>query len=131
MNYAGSQVPAEALVREIETAGGRAHAARADVADPVAVARMFDAAETAFGGIDVLVNNAGIMKLAKLADSDDALFDSQVSVNLKGTFNALREGARRLRNGGDASVNFSHERRRAAAGDLRRLCRHEGGGSKQ
>ncbi len=106
VNYAGSQAPAEALVRKIEAAGGRALAAQADVADPGAVGRMFDAAETAFGGIDVLVNNAGIMKLAPLADSDDALFDSQVAVNLKGTFNALREAARRLRNGGHI-VNFS------------------------
>ncbi len=54
------------------------------MADPAAVARMFDAAEAAFGGVDVLVNNAGIMKLAKLADSDDALFDSQIAINLKG-----------------------------------------------
>jgi len=106
VNYAGSQAPAEALVRKIEAAGGRALAAQADVADPGAVARMFDAAETAFGGVDVLVNNAGIMKLAPLADSDDALFNSQVAVNLKGTFNALREAARRLRNGGRI-VNFS------------------------
>ncbi len=67
---------------------------------------MFDAADAAFGGVDVLVNNAGIMKLAPLADSDDALFDSQIAVNLKGTFNALREASRRLRNGGRI-VNFS------------------------
>jgi 3-oxoacyl-[acyl-carrier protein] reductase len=67
---------------------------------------MFDAAEAAFGGVDVLVNNAGIMKLAKIADSDDALFDQQIAVNLKGTFNALREAAKRLRDGGRV-VNFS------------------------
>ena len=48
----------------------------------------------AFGGIDVLVNNAGIMKLAPIAKSDDALFDSQIAVNLKGVFNTLREAAR-------------------------------------
>ena len=65
-----------------------------------AVARVFDAAEAAYGGVDVLVNNAGIMKLATLAETDDALFDSQVAINLKGTFNTLREAARRLRNGG-------------------------------
>jgi 3-oxoacyl-[acyl-carrier protein] reductase len=93
-------------VRRIEAAGGRALAAQGDVADPQAVIRMFDAAETAFGGVDVLVNNAGIMKLASLADSDDAMFDGQVAINLKGTFNALREGARRLRKGGRI-INFS------------------------
>ena len=106
VNYAGSQAPAEALVRKVEAAGGRALAARADVADPAAVAAMFDAAEAAFGGVDVLVNNAGIMKLATLAESDDALFESQVAINLKGTFNALRQAARRLRNGGRI-VNLS------------------------
>ena len=67
---------------------------------------MFDAAERAFGGVDVLVNNAGIMRLAKVVDSDDALFDRQVAVNLKGSFNAMREAARRLRDGGRI-VNFS------------------------
>jgi 3-oxoacyl-[acyl-carrier protein] reductase len=106
VNYSGNEAAAEALVRKIEAAGGRALAARADVADPAAVARLFGAADTAFGGVDVLVNNAGIMKLAPLADSDDALFDSQIAVNLKGTFNALREASRRLRNGGRI-INFS------------------------
>src|SRR5712691_3191236 len=106
VNYAGSEAPAEAVVRKIEAAGGRAMSARADVADSAAVIRLFDAAETGFGGVDVLVNNAGIMKLAILAESDDALFDSQVAVNLKGSFYALREAARRLRVGGRI-VNFS------------------------
>ena len=67
---------------------------------------MFDAAAAAFGGVDVLVNNAGIMKLAKIADSDNALFDQQVAVNLKGSFNAMREAGKRLRDGGRI-VNFS------------------------
>ena len=106
VNYAGSQAPAEALVRKIEAAGGRALAAPGDVANPDAVRRMFDAAEAAFGGIDVLVNNAGIMTLATLAQSDDALFDRQVAVNLKGSFNTMREAARRLRDGGRI-INFS------------------------
>lgn len=100
VNYAGRAQPAEDLVRRIEAAGGRAAAHQADIADPEAVRRMFEAAETAFGGVDVLVNNAGIMTLAPIADSDDALFDSQVAVNLKGSFNTLREAARRLRDGG-------------------------------
>jgi 3-oxoacyl-[acyl-carrier protein] reductase len=106
VNYAGSQAPAEALVRKIEAAGGRALAAQGDVANPDAVKRMFDAAEAAFGGVDVLVNNAGIMSLAPLAQSDDAMFDRQIAVNLKGSFNTLREAARRLRDGGRI-INFS------------------------
>ena len=106
INYSANAKPAETLAREIEGKGGRALAIKADVADPAAVRGMFDAAEAAFGGVDVLVNNAGIMKLAKIADSDDALFDQQVAVNLKGSFNAMREAGRRLRDGGRI-VNFS------------------------
>jgi 3-oxoacyl-[acyl-carrier protein] reductase len=100
VNYAGRAAPAEALVRDIEAAGGKAVAHQADIGDAEAVHKMFEAAQTAFGGVDVLVNNAGIMMLAPIADSDDALFDRQINVNLKGTFNTLREAARRLRDGG-------------------------------
>src|ERR1700693_2489366 len=106
INYSGDVKSAEALARKIEAKGGRALTARADVSDVNAVRGMFDAAEAAFGGVDVLVNNAGIMKLAKIADSDDALFDQQIAVNLKGSFNGMREAARRLRDGGRI-VNFS------------------------
>src|SRR3984957_3163102 len=100
VNYAGSAGPAKALVAKIENAGGRAVAAQADIADPAAVARLFDTAEAAFGGIDVVVNNAGIIQLATIAESDDALFDRQIAINLKGVFNTLREASRRLRAGG-------------------------------
>jgi 3-oxoacyl-[acyl-carrier protein] reductase len=106
INYSGDAKSAEALARKIESKGGQALTAKADVSDPNAVRGMFDATEAAFGGVDVLVNNAGIMKLATLSDSDDALFDQHIAVNLKGTFNALREAARRLRDGGRI-VNFS------------------------
>jgi 3-oxoacyl-[acyl-carrier protein] reductase len=106
VNYSGDARPAEALARKIESAGGRALTARADVSDAKAVRGMFDAAEVAFGGVDVLINNAGIMKLAKIADSDDAAFDQQIAVNLKGSFNTMREAAKRLRDGGRI-VNFS------------------------
>ncbi|MGK9165778.1 SDR family oxidoreductase [Inquilinus limosus] len=100
INYAGNAEAAETLARKIEQAGGRALIAQADVTDAIAVRRMFEAAETAFGGVDVVVNNAGIMQLARIADSDDALFDRTVAINLKGTFNVLREAARRLRDSG-------------------------------
>ncbi|WP_444756677.1 SDR family oxidoreductase [Pseudomonas sp. A014] len=106
VNYAGNATEAEQVVADIEKSGGRAISAQADVSDATAVSRLFDDAEAAYGGIDVLVNNAGIMKLAPLGDSDDALFDSQVAVNLKGTFNTLRLASRRLRDGGRI-INFS------------------------
>lgn len=106
VNYSGNAEPAEALVRKIEAAGGKALAAKADVSDAGAVQRMFDAAETAFGGVDILINNAGIMSLSNIADTDDAAFDRQISVNLKGAFNTLREAAKRLRQGGRI-INFS------------------------
>jgi 3-oxoacyl-[acyl-carrier protein] reductase len=106
VNYSGRYQEAEALVAKIKAAGGRAVTAQADVSDPAAVVRMFDAAESAFGGVDVLVNNAGIMTLNAIAESDDAVFDRQIAVNLKGSFNGMREAARRLRAGGRI-VNFS------------------------
>jgi 3-oxoacyl-[acyl-carrier protein] reductase len=106
VNYSGDPAPAEAVVRAIEAAGGRALTARADVSDPGAVRTLFDAAEAAFGGVDVLVNNAGIMTLAAIGDMEDAALDRLIAVNLKGTFNTLREAARRLRAGGRI-INFS------------------------
>ena len=106
INYSENATPAEALVRKLEEAGGHAIAVKADISDSSAVRQMFEAAEAAFGGVDVLVNNAGIMALASIAETDDASFDRHIAVNLKGTFNTLREAAKRLRNGGRI-VNFS------------------------
>ena len=67
---------------------------------------MFEAAQAEFGGVDVLVNNAGIIALSPLAETDDDGFDRLVAVNLKGSFNTMREAARRLRTGGRV-INFS------------------------
>ena len=106
VNYADSEAEATALARKIKAAGGRAIAVQADVSKPADVVRLFDAAEKEFGGIDVLVNNAGIMPLSSIATTDDAMFDRIVAVNLKGTFNGLREAAKRLRAGGRI-ISFS------------------------
>ncbi len=108
VNYAGRTADANAVVADIQANGGRAEAIQADVSIPAQVAALFDQAATLFGGVDVLVNNAGIMQqgLVSLGDTDDALFDKIVAVNLKGTFNTLRIAAMKLRQGGRI-VNLS------------------------
>ncbi|RQZ12660.1 SDR family NAD(P)-dependent oxidoreductase [Burkholderia sp. Bp9031] len=100
VNYAGGTAPAREVVDAIAADGGEAIAVQADVADPAAVAALFDAAEQAFGRIDVVVNSAGVMKLGALAEFDDAAFDQTVAINLKGAFNVSREAAKRVRDGG-------------------------------
>jgi len=108
VNYAGNQKEAEAVVEAIKWNGGDALAVRADVADSAAVRSLFDAAIDRFGRVDVLVNNAGVMpsSLPHLADTDDASFDRIFDINVKGTFNTLREAARRMQQGGRI-VNLS------------------------
>ena len=106
VNYAGGAGPAREVVDAIAADGGEAIAVQADIADPAAVAALFDAAEQAFGRIDVVVNSAGVMKLGAIADYDDTTFDQTVAINLKGTFNVSREAAKRVRSGGRI-VNLS------------------------
>lgn len=91
---------AAAVVGEIEATGGRAIWVQADVSDPRAVRRLFDESDRAFGGVDVVVSNAGIMRLAPFRDMTDADFVRMVDVNQKGSFFVLREAARRVRDGG-------------------------------
>ena len=108
VNYASGKEAAEQLVAAILAEGGAAIAVKANVADAGDVQALFDATEAAFGGIDVLVNNAGIMPpvLPTLADTDDATFDSLFAINVKGSFNTMRQAATRLRPGGSV-INFS------------------------
>jgi 3-oxoacyl-[acyl-carrier protein] reductase len=100
VNFAGNRSAADEIVQRIQRSGQRAMPIQADVSNAEAVRNMFDAAEQALGGVDVVVNNAGIMKLSPTAESDDELFDSHISINLRGTFNMLRQAALRVRSGG-------------------------------
>lgn len=86
VNYAASADGAEKTVRDIEAAGGRAIAVGADIADPAAVAAMFDAAHDAFGPVDILVNNAGINIDKPFLDLSASDWDRVLDVNLKGPF---------------------------------------------
>ncbi|NSL43417.1 SDR family oxidoreductase [Streptomyces sp. 8P21H-1] len=106
VNYAGNRAEAEKTVGAITEAGGQAIAHRADVADETEVAALFDAAESAYGGIDVVVHAAGVMTLAPLVDTDLDALDRMHRTNIRGTFVVDQQAARRLRAGG-AILNFS------------------------
>lgn len=79
---------------EVEALGQKALALAVDVADPAAVEAMFASAVGAFGKVDILVNNAGITKDGLLLRMKDADWDAVIDVNLKGTFNCVREAAK-------------------------------------
>ena len=106
VNYASSSNEADALVAELKAAGAQAIAVKADVAKADEVRHMFEISEQQLGKVDVLVNNAGVLKTVPLADTSDALFDQTLNINLRGTFNMLREAAARMSDGGRI-VNFS------------------------
>jgi len=79
---------------EIESLGRKALPLSVDVSDSAAVTAMFSAAVEAFGKVDILVNNAGITKDGLLLRMKDADWDAVIDVNLKGTFNCIREAAK-------------------------------------
>jgi 3-oxoacyl-[acyl-carrier protein] reductase len=106
VHYAGNKDRAQAVADEIVAAGGRAMVVSADVADEDHVAAMFDQVEAEFGGIDVVVNTAGIMLLAPLAELNLDDFDRMHRTNVRGTFVVSQQAARRVRTGG-AIINFS------------------------
>ncbi|MDN6745873.1 MAG: SDR family oxidoreductase [Brevibacterium sp.] len=106
VHYAGNQDKADALVKEITAVGGSAIAVRGDIADETAMQKLFDEVEQKFGGIDVVVNTAGIMILAPIANYDLDDFDRVIRTNVRGTFVISQQAARRVRSGG-AIINFS------------------------
>ncbi len=106
VGYAGRADAAERTVAAVVAAGGQGVAVQADVADEVAVAALFDRAEEAYGGVDVVVNAAGRMVLATVADLDLADLDAMHRTNVRGHFVVAQQAARRLRAGG-AFIGFS------------------------
>jgi 3-oxoacyl-[acyl-carrier protein] reductase len=106
VHYAGNRDRAQAVADEIVAAGGKAMLVVADVADEAQVAAMFDGAEAEFGGVDVVVNTAGIMQLSPLTELNLDDFDRMHRTNVRGTFVVSQQAARRVRDGG-AIVNFS------------------------
>ncbi|KQZ24860.1 SDR family oxidoreductase [Microbacterium sp. Root553] len=106
VHYAGNRVKADTLVESIVAAGGSGIAVGGDVADENAMQTAFDQVEAAFGGIDVVVNTAGIMILTPIATLGLDDLDRMHRTNIRGTFVVSQQAARRVRAGG-AIVNFS------------------------
>jgi 3-oxoacyl-[acyl-carrier protein] reductase len=106
VHYAGNADRAKEAVDTITTSGGRAIAVQGDVADEVAMEALFDEAEQTFGGVDVVVNTAGIMLLSPLTELSLDDLDRMHRTNIRGTFVVSQQAARRLRRGG-ALINFS------------------------
>jgi 3-oxoacyl-[acyl-carrier protein] reductase len=106
VHYAGNKSKADDAVAAITAAGGRAIAVGGDVADEADMIAAFDAVEAEFGGIDVVVNTAGIMLLSPLATLNLDDLDRMHRINIRGTFVVSQQAVRRLRAGG-ALINFS------------------------
>jgi NAD(P)-dependent dehydrogenase (short-subunit alcohol dehydrogenase family) len=88
-----AETPAESVVREIEAAGGKAVADRHDVANFSSAASIIETARTAFGRIDIVINNAGNLRDSIFHRMSEEEFDSVVAVHLKGSFNVSRAAA--------------------------------------
>ncbi|RZK90855.1 MAG: 3-oxoacyl-ACP reductase FabG [Methylobacterium sp.] len=100
ITYTKGAEPAAAVVREIESAGGRAVAIQADAADPAAVTRAVDEAAAALGRLDILVNNAGIGAGGSLDQTTLDDFDRLFAVNVRGPYVAIQAAAKHLPQGG-------------------------------
>ncbi len=107
INYRQQREAAQALVREIESAGGRALALCADVGDEAQVVAMFEHLDREFGRLDVLVNNAGMLeRQMRLEEMDAARFERVLRANVIGSFLCAREAIKRMstRHGGQGGV---------------------------
>lgn len=100
VNYADNRSAAEQTVQAIQAQGGKAIAIQADVADDDAVRQLFTQAQAIQGRLDVVVHNAGIMPMAKIAPENIAEFDRVMHTNLRGAFLVLAHAAQAVNEGG-------------------------------
>jgi len=107
VNYSASKDAAEKVVAEISSAGGRAIAVKADVADAAQVKTLFAEAEKAYGKLDILVNNAGIYDFHPVEDITEADFHRQFDINVLGTVLATQEALNHFRAEGGSVINLS------------------------
>lgn len=89
------------VVERIRGAGGQAIAVEGDVTAAADVARLYDEAERAFGRVDISVQNAGVITIARIEDMTEAEWDKVMGVNTKGVFLCCREAIARIRRHGE------------------------------
>jgi 3-oxoacyl-[acyl-carrier protein] reductase len=106
VNYARGAQQAKEVVSAIEAAGGKALAVQADVSKTAEIRDLFDRTQETYSQIDILVNNAGVTVSKPVAEFTEAEFDNLFAINVKGTFFACQEAAKRMAEGGRI-VNFS------------------------
>jgi 3-oxoacyl-[acyl-carrier protein] reductase len=104
VNARGNRAEAEAVAREIESAGGKAIVHVGDVADAKAVQAMADAAVKAFGRIDILVNNAALRREKSFAEMDYAEWREILDVTLDGTFHCTKACLPALKRSGAGTI---------------------------
>lgn len=96
INYANSKARAEEVKTEIEAAGGTAHLLQADVSDFDQAAELVKTAYKKMGGLNVLINNAGITRDKLLLRMKEEDWDQVLDINLKGVFNCTKNAVRYL-----------------------------------
>lgn len=106
VNYAKGAEQAKDVVSAIEAAGGKALAVQADISKTAEIRDLFDRTLETYARVDILVNNAGMLINKTVAEFTEAEFDSMFATNVKGTFFACQEAAKRMADGGRI-VNFS------------------------
>ena len=108
VNYAGSADAARAVVDQIVAAGGRAEAIQADVSSPESAVALVERAIASLGGLDIVVNNAGITRDGLVVRMSDDDWNAVIDTNLSGVFNVTRAAARHLmKQRGGAIVNVT------------------------
>jgi 3-oxoacyl-[acyl-carrier protein] reductase len=107
VNYSASRTLAERVVADITSRGGKAIAVQADVSKAGEVEALFAATEKAFGGLDVLVNNAGVYRFAPLEEITEDEFHRQFNINVLGTLLASREALKYFGPNGGSVINIS------------------------
>jgi 3-oxoacyl-[acyl-carrier protein] reductase len=106
VNYATDRAGVDAVVQEISRADGRAVAIQGDVSKTADVSRLFAAAKNAFGGLDVLVNNAGVYKMMPLEDMTETEFHRQFDTNVLGPLMVIRESLKYFGPKGGSVINI-------------------------